>query len=87
MINPLKKNVIIPEPVMILIGNLDQWLNLTRETKNRQKIDDNFISVNCDVNVISPIYGQFRAMQKPDSGRIVCKTYTLTNTRILSCKN
>ena len=72
---------------MISTWNLDQWQNLTRETKNRQKIDDNFISVNCDVNVTFPIYGQFGAMQKPDSGRMVCKTYTFTNTRLLSCKN
>ena len=30
---------------------------------------------NCDVIVIFPIYGQFGAIRKPDSGRIVCKTY------------
>ena len=31
---------------------------------------------NCDVIVIFPIYGQFGAIQKPDSERIACKTYT-----------
>ena len=32
------------------------------------------MSENWDVIVIFKIYGQFRAIQKPDSGRIVCKT-------------
>ena len=30
---------------------------------------------NCDVIFIFPIYGQLGAIRKPDSGRIVCKTY------------
>ena len=39
LVNPLwKKTVITPEPVMILTWNLDQKLNLMRETKQRQKI-------------------------------------------------
>ena len=42
---------------------------------------------NCDVIVIFPIYGQFGAIRKPDSGGIVCKTYTLINSNLLSCKN
>ena len=72
---------------MTSIWNLEQWLYLTRETKNRQKIEDNFISVNCDFSVIFLIYGQFGAMRKPDSGRTVYKTCTFNNTRYLSCKN
>ena len=36
--------------------------------------DDDVISVNCDVIVIFRIYGQFGAIRKPDSGRIVFKT-------------
>ena len=28
---------------------------------------------NCDVIIIFLIYGQFKAIRKPDSGRIVCK--------------
>ena len=38
------------------------------------------MSANCDVILIFPIYGQFGGIWKPDSRRIVCKTY------ILSCK-
>ena len=33
------------------------------------------MSANCDVIVIFPIYGQFGAIPKPNSGHIVCKTY------------
>ena len=32
------------------------------------------MSENCYVIVIFPIYGQFEPIQKPDSGRIACKT-------------
>ena len=35
---PYKKIVVNPEPMMILTWNLDQSLNLTRETKQRQKM-------------------------------------------------
>ena len=41
----------------------------------------------CDVIVIFPIYGQFGAIWKPDSGRIVCKTYIFNNSNLLSYKN
>ena len=37
---------------MILAWNLNQQLNLTRETKNVKKFDDDVISENCDVIVI-----------------------------------
>ena len=42
------------------------------------------MSENCDVIDIFPIYGQFGAMRKPDSGRIVCKTYIFININLLS---
>ena len=34
-----------------------------------------------------PIYGQSGAIWKPDSGRIVCKTYISTNSNLWSYKN
>ena len=35
----------------------------------------------CDVIVIFSIYGQFGAIQKPDSGHIICKlTFSLEKT-------
>ena len=36
------------------------------------------MSQNCDVIIFS-IYGQFRAIRKPDSGRIVYNTYIAIN--------
>ena len=45
------------------------------------------MSKNCDVIAIFSIYGQFGAIWKPDSGRIVCKTYIFINSNLLSYKN
>ena len=45
------------------------------------------MSENCDVIDILPIYGQFGAIRKPDSWRIVCKTYIFINSKHLSYKN
>ena len=42
------------------------------------------MSANCDVVVFFPIYGQFAAMQKPDSGCMVYKTYIFINSDLLS---
>ena len=52
-----------------------------------KKIDDNVTSENCDVIVIFPISDQFGAIWKPDSERIVCKTYIFINSNLLSYKN
>ena len=40
-----------------------------------------------DVTVIFPIYGQFGAIRKLDSGQLVCKTYIFTNCNLLSYEN
>ena len=37
--------------------------------------------------LIFSIYGQFGAIQQPDSGRMVCKTYIFINSNLLSYKN
>ena len=52
-----------------------------------KEIGDNVMSANCDVIVILPIYGQFGAIRKPDSGRIVCKTYISIKIHLSSYKN
>ena len=52
-----------------------------------KKFDDDVMSVNCEVIVIFSIYGQFGAIRKPGSGRIVCKTYIFINSSFLSYKN
>ena len=53
-------------------------------TSTSKKIDDDFISANCDVAVFFPIYGQFAAIGKPDSGRMVYETYIFINSNLLS---
>ena len=51
-----------------------------------KKIDNGAMSANFDVIVICPIYGQSGAIRKPDSGRIVFKTYILIKSNLLSFK-
>ena len=45
------------------------------------------MSANCDVIVIFSNYGQFGAIQKPDSRHTLCKTYIFIKSNILSYKN
>ena len=63
------------------VTKLDERNKIT--SKN---IDDNVMSTNCDVIVIFPIYGQFGAIPKPDTRRIVCKSYTFINSNLLLTK-
>ena len=50
-----------------------------------KRFGDDGMSPNCDVIVIFQIYGQFEAIRKPDSRRMVCKTYiSLTVTFYLT---
>ena len=57
-----------------------------KETTSKN-FDDDPMSGNCDNIVIFPIYGQFGAIRKSDSGRIVCKTYVFVSSNLLSYKN
>ena len=43
-----------------------------RHPATLKKIDEDVISANCDVIVIFPVYGQFKAIRKPDPGRTAC---------------
>ena len=45
------------------------------------------MSENCDAISIFPIYGQFGAIWKPDSGCIVRKTYIFIYSNLLPFKN
>ena len=60
-----------------------------RNKKNKatsKKFDNDVISENCDFIVIFHIYSQFGALRKPDSGRIVNKTYIFISNNLLSYK-
>ena len=52
-----------------------------------KKIDDNVMPENCNIIDIFPIYGQFAAIPRLDSGRIVSNTYIFINSNFLSYKN
>ena len=58
-----------------------------RNKSTSKKFVDDVMSENSDVIDIVPIYGQFGAIRKPDSGRIVCKTYIFINSNLLPYKN
>ena len=52
-----------------------------------KKLNGDVMSENLEVIVIFPIYGQFGAIRKPDSGRIICKTCVFIINNLLSYKN
>ena len=50
-------------------------------TSYRDDADNDDVNTNCDVIIMFPIYGQFVAFRKPDSGPTVCKlTFSLIIT-------
>ena len=65
-----------------LVSKLDK-----RNKTTAKKFDDDIMSVNCDKIVIFPIYGQFGAIRKPDSGCIIYKSYNFINSNFLSYRN
>ena len=68
---------------MTFTWKFDKQLNFTMGTGQCQKtFDDVAISTNRDVSVIFPIYGQFLATRKPESGRMVCKTNIFFNSNL-----
>ena len=60
--------------------------NDKRKKTTSRRFDDDVMLENRGVIVIFPIYSQFGAIRKPDSGCIVCKTYVLINSNLLSYK-
>ena len=72
---------------MLLTWNLNQLLNSQGKYDNVKKLDNDVMSANCDVIVFFPIYGQFEAIRKPYSGRMIYKTYIFINNNPLSYKN
>ena len=50
-----------------------------RNKTTSKKIEDDFMSENCEN---CSIYGQFGAIRKPDPGCKVCKTYVFINSNL-----
>ena len=66
--------------------DIETKINKSNKTTSK-KFVNNAISKNYDVIAIFSSYGRFGAIQKSDSGRIVCKTYIFINSNLLSYKN
>ena len=49
--------------------------------------DNDVMSENCEAIVTFWIFGQFRAVRRPDSIDRVCKSYVFSNSNLLSYKN
>ena len=61
---------------------------LDKKNKTTSKeIDDDVMSKNYDAIAIFPIYGQFGAIRKPDSGWIVCRAYIFIKSNLFPYKN
>ena len=58
-----------------------------RDKIESKRIEDDVILGNCHVIANFPNYNQFGAIQKPDFGCIVCKTYIFINGNLLTYKN
>ena len=58
-----------------------------RNIKKSKNFDGDVTRQNCDVIVIFTFFGQFRAIRKPDSRRIVRKIYIFITSGLLSPKN
>ena len=54
-------------------------MNLGPVTKHENDV----MSENFNIDVIFPINGQSGAIQKPDSGHIVCNTLMVNNSKLL----
>ena len=57
-----------------------------KNTATSKKFDDDIMLANFGVTVIFPIYSQFGAIRKPDSGRKVCQNYIFINSNFISYK-
>ena len=60
------------------VTKLDKRSKATSKT-----FDVDAMSENCDVIVIFRVFGQFGAVQRPDSGHKVCKNYFSINSSLL----
>ena len=62
-------------------------LDEKNKTKKLRKFEDDVMSANCNAIVIFSVYGQSGAIRKPDSGRLVYKTYIFSKSNLMSYKN
>ena len=73
------------DDIFMKLGPVTKLDKKSKTTSKKKYVD--VMSNNCDVIVIFRIFGQFGAMQKPDSGHRVCKSYAFSKRNIFSYKN
>ena len=88
LVNPFKKNYHNSRTS----DDIDMKYGAVAKVDKRNKamlknVDDDIMLANSDVIIFFPIYDQFGDIRKPDSGRIVCKTYIFIKNNLLSYKN
>ena len=74
---------------MILMWSLNQETTTKldkRNTATSKKVDNDVMSANCDAIVFFPISGQFAAIRKQDSERMLYKSYIFRNSNLSSYK-
>ena len=54
-----------------------------RKKTTSKKLDHDVKSENYDVIVIFRIFGQFGAVQRPDFGHSLCKSYAFSNSNLV----
>ena len=82
----IKRNCHNPRPSDDIDTKLGPVTKIDKRNKMSKKLDDDVISENFDAITIFPIYGQFRGIQKPDSGCIVCKNYMFIKSNLYLTK-
>ena len=87
LVNPIKERCNNSRTSYDIYMKLGPVTKLDKRNKTlSKKFNNNVMLGNCDV-VIFPICGQFGAIQKPNSGCIVCKTFIFINSNLLSYTN
>ena len=69
------------------IIKLDKKSTESQKNNNNNNDNDDVMSANCDLIIFFPVYGQFAAIWKPHSGRMVYKTYIFKNNNLFPYKN
>ena len=89
LVNPSKTKIVVtPWTSHDIDMKLEPVIKLDKRSMEtlKKKIDDDVISVNCEVIVFFSIYGNFGAIRKPDFGRMVCRIYIFIDSDLLSYK-
>ena len=63
------------------LGPVNKLYKTNKATLKR--FGNDVMLADCDVIIIFPIYGPLGAIQKPDCGHVICKTYIFINSNFI----